>query len=178
MTSSASSTDAPRASRDGLQPWQIYLLVAMAGATWAVIVARQTTLVSLLLLSAAILSAGVAAAALHTAITGFLAGGQAGFAAPLSDRARAALEREKSLVLRSLKELEFDHAMGKVSAADFADISGRLRARAIELMRDLDRAPAPAHEDAKAAPAGRRCRACEAANDVDARFCKACGAKL
>ena len=31
---------------------------------------------------------------------------------------------EKTLVLRSIKELEFDHAMGKVSDQDFADIVG------------------------------------------------------
>ena len=43
-------------------------------------------------------------------------------------RTRAALEREKALVLRSIKELEFDFAMGKVSQADFDEMGGRLRA--------------------------------------------------
>jgi ABC-type hemin transport system ATPase subunit len=55
-----------------------------------------------------------------------------------SDRARAALEREKALVLRSIKELEFDRAMGKVSEKDFEEMSGRLRTRALMLMRQLD----------------------------------------
>ena len=45
---------------------------------------------------------------------------------------RAALEREKALVLRSIKELEFDRAMGKVSPKDFDEMAGRLRARAID----------------------------------------------
>ena len=45
-------------------------------------------------------------------------------------RTRAALEREKTLVLRSIKDLEFDHAMGKVSEKDFAEMGARLRARA------------------------------------------------
>ena len=54
------------------------------------------------------------------------------------ERARAALEREKALVLRSLKELEFDQAMGKLSATDFDEMGGRLRARAIALMKQLD----------------------------------------
>ena len=53
-------------------------------------------------------------------------------------RTRAALEREKALVLRSIKDLEFDHAMGKVSDKDFAEMGARLRARAAGLMRQLD----------------------------------------
>ncbi len=37
------------------------------------------------------------------------------------------MEREKALVLRSIKELEFDRAMGKVSPRDFDEMSTRLR---------------------------------------------------
>ena len=51
---------------------------------------------------------------------------------------RAVLEREKLLVLRSIKELEFDRAMGKVSPKDFDEMAGRLRARAMSLMQQLD----------------------------------------
>ena len=53
-------------------------------------------------------------------------------------RTRAALEREKALVLRSIKELEFDFAMGKVSQADFDEMGGRLRRRAMGLIVQLD----------------------------------------
>ena len=53
-------------------------------------------------------------------------------------RTRAALEREKSLVLRSIKDLEFDHAMGKLSDNDFAEMGARLRGRAAGLLRQLD----------------------------------------
>ena len=56
-------------------------------------------------------------------------------------RTRAALEREKALALRSLKELEFDRAMGKVSEADFAEVAERLRARAMRVMQQLDGEP-------------------------------------
>src|SRR6185369_13737165 len=56
----------------------------------------------------------------------------------LGGRTRAALDREKTLVLRSIKELEFDKAMGKVSEKDFTEMSARLRARAARLMRQLD----------------------------------------
>lgn len=56
----------------------------------------------------------------------------------IAGRTRIALEREKTLVLRSIKELEFDFAMGKVAKADFDEMSTRLRARAFGLMRQLE----------------------------------------
>ena len=55
-----------------------------------------------------------------------------------SERARAAMEREKALVLRSIKELEFDRAMGKVSPRDFDEMSTRLRTRAMMLIKQAD----------------------------------------
>ena len=51
--------------------------------------------------------------------------------ATIGGRTRVALEREKTLVLRSIKELEFDFAMGKIAKADFDEMSARLRARAL-----------------------------------------------
>jgi hypothetical protein len=126
------------------------------------------------------------------------------FSDPLNERSRAALEREKMLVLRSIKELEFDRAMGKVSPKDFDDMAGRLRSRAIALIRQLDeggtgyrevierelasRLAAPRLANARPAqgapaaseapgPAAGAC-ACGTVNDSDAAFCKRCGAKL
>ena len=56
----------------------------------------------------------------------------------IGERTRAALEREKMLALRAIKELEFDHAMGKIAADDFREMEARLRARAMRLMKQLD----------------------------------------
>ena len=107
----------------------------------------------------------------------------------LGGRTRAALEREKTLVLRSIKELEFDHAMHKVSDKDFAEMDARLRARAARLMRQLD-AAAPYREQIEKEVAARvgkshipnpkshTCAVCATVNDVDARFCKQCGAAV
>ena len=53
-------------------------------------------------------------------------------------RTRAAMEREKTLVLRAIKELEFDRAMSKVSDEDFREMGQRLRAHALTLMHQLD----------------------------------------
>ena len=49
-------------------------------------------------------------------------------------------------MLRSIKELEFDFAMKKVAQADFDEMSARLRARAIGLMRQLDDGPDTARD--------------------------------
>jgi len=182
MTSSASSTERNRRTPDaGLQPWHFYMLLAMGGATWAVIASRQTSLVALLTLSAAVLGAGVAAVALHYAMSGFFGAAAREDVAAVTGRARAALEREKSLIMRSIKELEFDRAMGKVSDADFADINGRLRARAVALMQALAERE-PVRPTSAPATSGEVtafvCDACGTTNDADARFCKQCGAKL
>jgi hypothetical protein len=185
--SSASSTDRDRPGRDsGFQPWHFYLLLAMAGATWAVIASRNTHPAALLMISAAVIAAGLVATTLHYAVSGFFGGDEAA-KAPVTGRTREYFEREKALVLRSIKELEFDHAMRKVGDRDFEEMSGRLRARAVELMEALEH-PGADSRDAKSAPRTAvrsatmekvpHCPSCGTATDADARFCKHCGAKL
>jgi hypothetical protein len=112
-------------------------------------------------------------------------------------RTRAALEREKMLTLRAIKELEFDRAMGKLSEGDWAEMSTRLRARAARLIRQLDagggyrvqieqevarRLGETAISSKGSAqpivPVAPICHACGIANESDARFCKQCGTKL
>lgn len=174
---SASSTSRPRAGKDaGMQPWHFFLLLAMVGATWAVIEARHTNPAALILISAAILSAGFVAIASHSALAGFF--GAKTSAPALSGSAREALEQEKALVLRSIKELEFDRAMGKLSDADFAEISGNLRARALGLLEQLEKAPAVDESDVEDEADLRACSKCRTDNDPDAKFCKNCGARL
>jgi zinc ribbon protein len=186
-TSSETSTErtVPK-DRAAFQPWQFYILLAMIGATAAVIVSRHTHPLALLLLSAAVVGAGAAGVAFHRSLMGFFGLGTAPPAR--GERARALLEREKALVLRSIKELEFDRKMGKVSEADFNDIGGHLRARALALMQEIERAgsdaePAAARHRAGAGrPASVRhasaCPACGTTNDADAKFCKQCGRRL
>ncbi len=196
---SGSLTEPRRSADGGLQPWHFYLLLSMAAAIWAVIVSRETHPAALLLISGAIVAAGLTASALHYALAGFLGTRSAPIGAALDPRSREAVAREKALVLRSLKELEFDHAMRKVSDADFREMGSRLRARAMELMRDLDHADASAPAPRVAPPADapdsgagagpvfaqlppdtapQPCAACGTENDADARFCKSCGTRL
>jgi hypothetical protein len=122
----------------GFRPWHFFVLASLIAATVAVVLSRRATPEHLVFISITIGTAGAAAAALYRALAPLAAPDAEAFTEPLSDRARDALAREKALVLRSLKELEFDQAMGKLSARDFEEMSGRLRARALSLMRQLD----------------------------------------
>jgi len=185
MTNSATSTKADRsaaraggpAAGTGFHAWQFFTLAALMGATVVVFLSPQGTHpIALLLLSLAVMAAGLIGVAISRAVAGFFSAGAE--AMPLPPQSRDVLEREKILVLRSIKELEFDKGMGKVSEADYAAIMGRLRARALTLMRDLERTPAAATRSREAGVARVGCPNCGAANDADARFCKSCGTRL
>jgi len=130
---SATSTDP-----QSLQPWQFFTLAGLVGATVVVFLSDGQSPAGIILLSLIIFGAagvGIAAWRMFLPLTGTNepAGPQI-----FGGRTRAALEREKTLVLRSIKDLEFDHAMGKVSDRDFSEMSARLRGRAAGLIRQLD----------------------------------------
>ena len=131
--SSATSTDP-----QPLQPWQFFTLAGLVGATIVVFLSEGQNPASIILLSLIIFGAaavGIAAWRMFSPLAGLEepTGPQI-----FGGRTRAALEREKSLVLRSIKDLEFDHAMGKVSGKDFAEMGARLRARAAGLIGQLE----------------------------------------
>lgn len=178
MSSANSTETAGGAPRDAsLRPWHFYLLLGMTGATVAVLRAQDTQPAALLLISAAVVGAALVAIASHQALIGFF-GGKTRLPRTLDIGTRQALEQEKALVLRSIKELEFDHAMRKVSDADFAELGGRLRARAIALIEQLDAPPPRPKLVVVAERTAPVCPECQTQNDGDARFCKACGTKL
>lgn len=122
----------------GFKPWHFFVLVSLAAATVAVVMSRQATPEHLILISAIIGAAGAAAGALYRTLAPLAVRDVTLLSQRQSDRARTALEREKALVLRSIKELEFDRAMGKVSPRDFDEMSARLRARAMMLIKRAD----------------------------------------
>jgi hypothetical protein len=178
MSSEISTKPRPASNATGFQAWHLYLLLGMAAATVAVWRAKDTQPAALLVLSAAVLAAGLVAIAVHYTVLGFQ--GEATLERETIDtRTRLAIEQEKALVLRSIKELEFDRAMRKVSDADFAELDGRLRARAVALMAQLESVPAEAPKPAAPpAPDAGACPSCGGTNDGDARFCKSCGQRL
>jgi len=144
--SSAASTETDRRSTGGdapevdpgLQPWQLFTLAGLIGATIVVFVSRGHTPSGIILLSLIIFTAAIVGVAAWRTLMPFSIADESSGGQVIGGRTRAALEREKTLVLRSIKELEFDRAMGKVSEKDFAEMSARLRVRAAGLMRQLD----------------------------------------
>jgi hypothetical protein len=188
-------SEAKTARRDAaFQPWHFFILASLVAATFAVVLSRTSTPEHLVLMSLTIAAAGLAAAGLYRMLAPLVFGEQSVHAEPLSERSRAALEREKTLALRSLKELEFDRSMMKLSQKDFDEMAGRLRARAISLMKQLDDgtvyrtiierelsarlAHAPAGSPSNSPAIGNGLCSCGTTNDSDAIFCKRCGAKL
>ncbi|MDO8836263.1 MAG: zinc ribbon domain-containing protein [Vicinamibacterales bacterium] len=181
--------------RGAIKPGHLLLLGVLTLAAVAVFVTRGTGAVNMVSVVVTVLTAGLAVAAAFRTLLPF-AGADAGEQTEmLAGRTRAALEREKMLAIRSIKELEFDHAMRKISPADYQEMVTRLRARAAGLIRQLDGGmgyrdlierdlakqlggAVPVAPRAPQAPASGTCPLCAVANDADARFCKSCGTRL
>lgn len=51
---------------------------------------------------------------------------------------RDELEAEKRALIKAIKEIEFDHQMGKMSDADADELTRYYRARAIEVIKELE----------------------------------------
>ena len=177
-----------------LQPWQFFLLGGMLAATATVIVATGQSPANIIILSLTVVSVSFVGLGAYRTLSP-LVSPDVDAPVTIGGRTRVALEREKALVLRSIKELEFDFAMRKMSQADFDEMAGRLRQRALGLMEQLD--ASGSYREQIDREVGERlvrlegdgfsrrqdndapfCTQCGKANDPDAKFCKACGAKL
>ena len=151
------------------------MVLSMAAATVAVMLSGHTHPVALLLLSAGVLACGWAAYFFHEALFA-LVGPRQKAEVVATDR-RDLLQWDKQRVLHAIKELEFDHKMGKINAKDFQELSAPLRLRAVTLIEDLDRIEAASQPAASTAPTAAACPTCGTVNDADAKFCKSCGAR-
>jgi hypothetical protein len=202
--SSETSTEPQRPhSSAPLEAWQLFTLAGLLSA--AIVAFRagaQPSSARVFLILTIFAAAAVGVAALRMLLPFANMGGR-DQRLSLGERTRAVLEREKVMALRTIKELEFDRAMGKVSERDYQEMSARLRARAGRILRQLDaggdspyrdaieqeitrrigspETPASAVTPSAASPpavTAHPCSSCGVDNDTDARFCKACGARL
>jgi hypothetical protein len=121
----------------GLQPWQFFVLAALGCATAITFVARGQGPTAIVLLSVLMGTAALVGYMTLRTVRPLVAAEEER-TVMIGERTRAALEREKLLTLRSIKELEFDRAMGRLSEEDFTEMAGRLRLRAAGLIRQLD----------------------------------------
>ncbi len=119
-----------------------------------------------------------------------------------------ALSEQKRRVLLALKDLQGEHAIGKIDDADYEEIASQYREQAKAVMREMDLNVAPALAEAErlardylaekglgppnAAPLRKNaaaaaiepvrervaCPSCATSNEPDAAFCKKCGAAM
>jgi parvulin-like peptidyl-prolyl isomerase len=173
----------------GLQPWQFFVLAALGCATALTFLVRGQGVATVVLVSVLMGASALVGLAALRAVRPLVAV-QDDRTVVIGERTRATLERDKALTLRAIKDMEFDRAMGKVSDQDFAEMTGRLRARAVRIMKQLDAgagyrmqierdlAKRLGATDKAPARETRACVSCATENDPDAKFCKNCGAKL
>lgn len=119
---------------------------------------------------------------------------------------REALMREKNTLLQAIRDVRFEHDLGKISDADLERLDAQYRVRARAVLAELDAQLAPYRAQARVllgvnesneavaapavvAPAAKSeapeptaatttCAGCSTANDPDAIFCKKCGARM
>jgi len=97
----------------------------------------------------------------------------------------SALHKEKNAALEAIREIDFDHRVGKISDEDHAALRADLETRALEALTALDEAAEPAlravagHATAQSGddPAGF-CSHCGTRFKRETRFCVGCGEKL
>ena len=115
------------------------------------------------------------------------------------DALRASLLREKQELLNAIRDVRVEHDLGKLSGADFERLEQGYRARARDVLRELetqvspyreqarallgDKAaqetvPVPAAEASSSDAARAACPSCGTANEPDAIFCKKCGTRV
>jgi len=175
-------------SDSSLQPWQFFVLAALGCATAVTFLVRNNGVVPVILLSVMMATTALVGLAALRAVRPLVSPQDE--RAVVGQRLRVLLEQDKALALRTIKELEFDRAMGKISEEDFHEMSVRLRARAARLMKQLDSgggyrsqierdlAKRLGESADKPERVAQTCANCSTANDPDARFCKNCGKQL
>jgi hypothetical protein len=113
------------------------------------------------------------------------------------------LVARKSVLMQSLRDIEFDHETGKLSDQDYERLKKKYEHRAVRVMRDLDelrgdanrdeeidsalerrlqeraeRVPKPSTDDHNVESAEIECPECGKGLEPEARFCSRCGTPL
>jgi hypothetical protein len=86
------------------------------------------------------------------------------------------LEHERGLAVQGLRELEFDHEMGKLDDADYRELKATLEGRALAAMGAIDRAK-DAGRVATMRLTPRRSKVSPVTQTASFNFCPQCGAR-
>ena len=104
-----------------------------------------------------------------------------GAVTPAGREERRRFERQKADAYAAIKEAEFDHQMGKLSAADFGALRQRYMGRALEALAALEGAAVAKPRQLPVPGRPTRiafCPACGHGVPPRANFCPACGRLL
>src|SRR2546423_3680915 len=114
-TSTNNDDDRGRLEADGgLQAWHFFVFAGLLCATVATFMARGQSVAAIVLVTVLMAATTIVGLAVLRTVRPLVFGDE-DRTQMVGQRTRVALEREKLLVLRSIKELEFDKAMGKLS---------------------------------------------------------------
>jgi hypothetical protein len=132
------STETSTDNIPGFQAWHLFVIGTLVASAAAAIAVRGTRPANVVFVCLTVLAAGGVGYAVYRALWPLVHPDSVDSPEMVGGRTKAALEREKTLLLRAIKDLEFDRAMGKVSEADCEEMTARLRSRAIRVIRQLD----------------------------------------
>src|SRR3982074_718934 len=99
------STEPTRQPEQGLQAWQFFVLAGLVCATVATFMARGQSIASIILVTVLMAAATIVGIRVLRTVRPLVFGDE-DRTQMVGQRTRVALEREKLLVLRSIKELE------------------------------------------------------------------------
>jgi hypothetical protein len=136
------------ASKDLLTPERLALLRKVVPAVWfgAVLVAGFVSGIELAFLVAAAGVLTLVITLMWSSVQSLTGGASIGFEEALGMGAPSKVEEQKRAILRALNDLKFELGVGKISKADFDELSARYRDEAKRLMQTLDQTLAPARE--------------------------------
>jgi RNA polymerase subunit RPABC4/transcription elongation factor Spt4 len=133
----------------------------------------------------------ITAAALLAVAYPILSKGSAAKPATTAQESLDELLGQRDAAMQALRELNFDHRMGKISDEDFAVFELSLKQHAAETLRALDEWEAQTEDDldqslerevaarrSQLIAGGRACPACGRQAADDDKFCAVCGAAL
>jgi hypothetical protein len=130
----------------GFLPWHLFVIMTLLATAATAVAVRGTRPANVIFLCLTVAASGAAAYFVYRMLWPLAQPGLVESPEMLGGQTRAALEREKALVLRAITEIEFDRAMGKVSESDCQEMTARLRSRAIRIIGQLDSGPAAYRE--------------------------------
>jgi hypothetical protein len=82
---------------------------------------------------------------------------------------------KREIVFEALRDLQFEFATGKLSAADYEQLKGQYELQAAEVIRQVD---ALKPTKPRSGQGTRACARCGSSMHVQDKFCTKCGAKL